>query len=152
MVWSFGIVHLHDGVILLLGTESLRVLLSCASYGFFYLNLTGMTKFKYERKNELNSGLSSSKKTSSCKWPFKLRTFKPLFIFTSKVPDCIPVLFIFTFSSIYKKNYIKSSAKTWKYRKYMITPNNVKQQNWWNTKKKKKEKKEKEGPILMASP
>ena len=27
-----------------------------------------ITKFKYERKNEMNSGLSS-KKTLSCKWP-----------------------------------------------------------------------------------
>ena len=45
-------VHLHDGVILLLGTESLRVLLSCANYGFCYLNLTGMTKIKYERKKK----------------------------------------------------------------------------------------------------
>ena len=32
---------------------------------FFYLNLTGITKFKYERE-KMNSGLSS-KKTSSCK-------------------------------------------------------------------------------------
>ena len=124
MVQSSGKVHLHDGVILLLGTESLRVLLSCANYGFCYLSLTGRTKFKYERKNEVNSGLS--KKTSSCKWPFKLRTFKPLFISTSMVPDCITVLFIFSFLSI--KNYIKSSAKTWKYRKHMLTSNNVKQQ------------------------
>ena len=59
-------VHLHDGVILLLGTESLRVLLSCTSYCFCYLKLTGMTKFKYKRKNEVNRGLSS-KNTSSCK-------------------------------------------------------------------------------------
>ena len=33
-----------------------RVLLSCANEGFCYLNLTGATKFKYEKKNEKNSG------------------------------------------------------------------------------------------------
>ena len=36
--------------------------------GLLYLNLTGITKFKYERKNEMNSG-QSSKKLSLCKWP-----------------------------------------------------------------------------------
>jgi len=35
--------------------------------GFCYLNLTGTTKFKYKKKNEMNSVLSF-KKTSSCKW------------------------------------------------------------------------------------
>ena len=33
-----------------------------------YLNLSGITKFKYERKNEKDSG-RSSKMTPSCKWP-----------------------------------------------------------------------------------
>ena len=33
-----------------------RVLPSCANEGFCYLNLTGATKFKYEKKNEKNSG------------------------------------------------------------------------------------------------
>ena len=37
--------------------------ISCANLGFCYLNLTGITKFEYERKDETNSGLSS-KKTS----------------------------------------------------------------------------------------
>ena len=32
------------------------------------LNLTEITKFKYEKKNEKNSG-RSSKVTPSCKWP-----------------------------------------------------------------------------------
>ena len=71
--------HLHDDIILLLRPESFRVLLSCAIKGFCYLNLTETTKLKYERKSEMNSGLSS-KNTSSCKksiWnkvshPFKL--------------------------------------------------------------------------------
>ena len=36
--------------------------------GFCYSNFTGIAKFKYERKNEMNSGLSS-KNTSSCIWP-----------------------------------------------------------------------------------
>ena len=37
------------------------VLLSCANQGFCYLNLAGATKFKYEKKNEKNSGRSSKK-------------------------------------------------------------------------------------------
>ena len=59
--------HLHDDVILLLGPEFFRVLLSFANWSFCYLNLTGITKLKYERKNEKDSG---SKMTLSCKWPF----------------------------------------------------------------------------------
>ena len=50
--------------------ESFRVLLSCADQGFCYLNLTGITKFKYERKNEKDSG-RSSKMMPSCKWPME---------------------------------------------------------------------------------
>ena len=34
---------------------------------FIVLNLAGITKFTYERKNEMNSG--SSEMTASCKWP-----------------------------------------------------------------------------------
>ena len=62
--------HLHDDVILLLRPESFRTLLSCANQGFCYRNLTGITKLKYERKNEKDSG-RSSKMTSSCKWPMQ---------------------------------------------------------------------------------
>ena len=58
--------HLHDDVILLLGPEFFRVLLSFANWSICYLNLTGITKLKYERKNEKESG---SKMTPSCKWP-----------------------------------------------------------------------------------
>ena len=47
--------------------ESFRVFLSCANYGFCHLNLAGITKFKYEKKNEKGSG--RSKMTPSCKWP-----------------------------------------------------------------------------------
>ena len=72
---KIGIGHLHDGVILLLLPESSRVLLFCANQGFCYLNLTGTTKCKYERKNEMNSGINS-KKTLSCKWPIHLRSGK----------------------------------------------------------------------------
>ena len=36
-----------------------------------YLNLTGATKLKYEKKNEKNSA-RSSKMTPSCKWPIEL--------------------------------------------------------------------------------
>ena len=46
--------------------ESFRVFLSCANYGFCHLNLAGITKFKYEKKNEKDSG-RSSKMTPSCK-------------------------------------------------------------------------------------
>ena len=46
------IVHLHDGVILLLRPESFGFFLSCANYRLCYLNLAGITKFKCERKNE----------------------------------------------------------------------------------------------------
>ena len=58
--------HLRDDVILLLRSESFRVLLSCANEGFCYLNLAGITKFEYERKNKKDSG-RSSKITPSCK-------------------------------------------------------------------------------------
>ena len=34
------------------------------------LNLAGITKIKYERRNEKNSGCSKLK--PSCKWPFEL--------------------------------------------------------------------------------
>ena len=37
---------------------------------FCYRNLTAITKFKYERKNEINSGLTN-KKDVMCKWPIK---------------------------------------------------------------------------------
>ena len=52
--------YLHDDIILL-RPESfrVRVLLSCANWGFCYSNLTGITKFKYERQNEKDSGRSS---------------------------------------------------------------------------------------------
>ena len=53
--------HMHDDVILLLLPESFRVLLCYANYGFCYLNLTGISKFKYERIKERNSGPSSQK-------------------------------------------------------------------------------------------
>ena len=36
---------------------------------FVVLNLAGITKFKYERKNEMDFG-RSSKMTPSCKWRF----------------------------------------------------------------------------------
>ena len=42
-----------------------------ANKGFCYLNLTGITKFKYEKKNEKSSG-HISKMTPSYKWPIDL--------------------------------------------------------------------------------
>ena len=40
--------------------------------GFCYLNLAGITKFKYHRKNEKDSG-RSSKMTPLRKWPTVLK-------------------------------------------------------------------------------
>ena len=64
--------HLHDDIILPLRPESFRILLSCANQGFCYSNLTGITKFKYERKNGEDYG-RGSKMTPSCKWPILSR-------------------------------------------------------------------------------
>ena len=37
---------------------------------FIVLNLTGIFNYKYERKNEIESGISNSKTTLLCKlWP-----------------------------------------------------------------------------------
>ena len=49
--------HLHDDVILLLRPESFR------GFAFLckYLNLAGMTKFKYERNKEKDSALKADK-------------------------------------------------------------------------------------------
>ena len=63
--------HLHDDIILLLRPESFRRLLSCANLGFCHWNLTGITKFERERKNEEDSG-RSSKMTPSCRWPIQI--------------------------------------------------------------------------------
>ena len=49
-------------------TRILRGFSFFANYVFSQLNLAGITKFKYEKKNEKDSG-RSSKMTSSCKWP-----------------------------------------------------------------------------------
>ena len=48
---SHGVIgHLHDDVILLLQPEPCKVLLSCVNKGFCFVNLAGITKFKYERR------------------------------------------------------------------------------------------------------
>ena len=52
--------------LLLQQPESFRVFLSCANHGFCHLNPAGITKFKYEKKNEKDSG-RSGKMTPSCK-------------------------------------------------------------------------------------
>ena len=52
---------------LLLWPASFRVFLSCANYGFCHLNLARITKFKYEKENEKDSG-HRSKMTRSYKW------------------------------------------------------------------------------------
>ena len=48
---------LDPGTFILHQTKFCKVFLSCANLGFCYLNRTGTTKLKYERKNEVNSGL-----------------------------------------------------------------------------------------------
>ena len=50
---------MHDDLILLLRPESSRVLLSCANGKFCHLNLPGISKLRYERKNEKRCGRSS---------------------------------------------------------------------------------------------
>ena len=50
---------MHDDLILLLRPESSRVLLSCANGNFGHLNLPGISKLRYERKNEKRCGRSS---------------------------------------------------------------------------------------------
>ena len=60
---------------LLLRPESFRVFFSCANCGFCHLNLAGVTKFKYEKRNEKDSG-KSSKMTPSCNWPIDLKVKK----------------------------------------------------------------------------
>ena len=58
---------MHDSVILLLSPGSSEgFAFFCKLELFCYLNLTGATKFKYERKSEKNSG-RNSKMTPSCK-------------------------------------------------------------------------------------
>ena len=53
----------------ILRPESLRVLSSCANYGFYFLILAGITKSKYESKKQRDSG-HSNKMTPAGKWPF----------------------------------------------------------------------------------
>ena len=55
--------HLHDDVILLLQSEPFKVLLPCVNKGFCLVNLAGITKFKYERRNGKDSGRSSKMRT-----------------------------------------------------------------------------------------
>ena len=50
---------MHDDVnFLQLLLQYLKILLSCANYCLYYLNLVGINKFKYERKTKLDSGSS----------------------------------------------------------------------------------------------
>ena len=52
-------------LLLILLPESFRVLLSFGNYTFFLSHLTGITKFKYNRTKEMNSGFSSQKTLST---------------------------------------------------------------------------------------
>ena len=51
--------HLHDDVILPLRPESSRVFFSCANENFCHPNFAGISKLRYERKNEKRCGRSS---------------------------------------------------------------------------------------------
>ena len=48
-----------------------------SNYGFYHLNLAGITKFKYEKKNEKDSGRSGKMKPS-CKWPIRVHVASSL--------------------------------------------------------------------------
>ena len=50
LLLSLKINHSANDVILVLRQKSFRVWLSCANQRFDYLNLIGITEFKYERK------------------------------------------------------------------------------------------------------
>ena len=54
-------------------TRILQDFVFLCKLGLFYLNLAGITEFKYERNNEKDSG-HSSKMTPSCKWLIYIRT------------------------------------------------------------------------------
>ena len=81
--------HLQDDIIFLLLPESFRVMFSCASLGFCYLNLANQIQI-WRKKNETNSGLSS-KKTLSSKLPLqrtlseKISSKRHIFRVTSRV-------------------------------------------------------------------
>ena len=62
--------HLHDDVILPLRPESSRVFFFCANENFCHPNFAGISKLRYERKNEKPCG-RSSRMTPSCKWPIE---------------------------------------------------------------------------------
>ena len=97
LAWSSGLIgHLHDEVILLLRPESFRGLLSCANLGFCHWNLAGITKLKYERKNEKDSG-HSSKMTPSCKW--LIRYFSLFFSSKGASSNLVGDKFLFSSSS-----------------------------------------------------
>ena len=64
---------------------SSRVLFCCANQGFCYLNLTWATKFKYEKKNEKNSG-RSSKMTPRANGLLRPTFFQVVFIFLGLIP------------------------------------------------------------------
>ena len=68
--------HLQDDIILLLLPESFRVLFSCANLGFCYLNLTEITKFKYERKKRNEFWSYRLERTLSVKISSKRHIFR----------------------------------------------------------------------------
>ena len=55
--------HMHDDAILLLQPEPFKVLLSCVNKGFCFVNLAGITKFKYDSRNGKDSDHSSKIRT-----------------------------------------------------------------------------------------
>ena len=59
--------HLHDDIIYYYD-QNPSGFSFLVQIGFCHLNLAGITKFKYEKKNEKDSG-HNSKMNPSCKWP-----------------------------------------------------------------------------------
>ena len=61
--------------------------------------LTGIIKFNNERENEMNSALSSKKK-SSCKWPIMKKMYSPLSRWVGVRVEIFRVLVVYHFQKV----------------------------------------------------
>ena len=83
-------------------------------FSFCYLNVTGTTKFKYEKKTQKNSG-RSSKMTPSCKWTIILHSHK--LKMSRKQRNVLPNKFFLPFFmqfSLFKSSFIGLSKGVFK--------------------------------------
>ena len=71
---SLAIGHFRYGISLLQLPESFWFLFSHTNYSYCSFLSTGITKFEFIKKNEMNSD-SCSKKTPSWKWPIVMQVF-----------------------------------------------------------------------------